>query len=264
MEQRNNIPKSPARIYWVVLSVLFVVLALVALQYSIFTVRSIREKMKSINEKEDVKLLGLDVETDTAYSRLYKEKSWLETRSQIAMTDSISLSVNLSDSTWQIELKGVVLDKAKIIDYKADRFFYQLGLGAYHHLLGKQAQADTVYSTIPKVPIVVKKAPKDTTEVDESIHIDTVDVEVVHWILKLDNSIVLKIEGVNPAASGGWWNGHKFWIQQLLTETKQNLARTLYFKSPEYLPEIRLEVSEADAKAFYRALPLNPLICIRL
>lgn len=248
------------------LIVIYTILAVIALQYTFFSVIAVRKRMDAINNEIDVKLLTpADAGKDTAWLRLYKEKDWLEARFQIARTDSISLSVDLSDSTMQIELKGVVLKKTKILDFDVDRFLYRLNAGAYHHLLGKQARADTVISSIPREPLIVKKAPKDTTEVEDGTAvIDTAKLEIVHWVLNLDNQMVLKIEGIDPGVGSDWWAGHRFWMFQNLKQTAKDLSRTILFKTPEYHPEIRLVIPEADARALYRALPVKPLVCIRL
>ncbi len=265
MREQNQHPgkKSPYRIF---LWIIFIILAVIALQYSVLSVSAVRHRMRLVNNEIDAQLLTDDKRSkDTAWLRLYKEKDWLETRFQIARTDSISMSVNLSDSTLQIELKGVVLKKTKILDFKADRFLYQLNPGAYHHLLGKQAKASAVVASIPKEPLIVKKAPKDTIEAEASATtIDSTKIEVVHWILKLDNQILLKIEGVDPAAKSDRWKSQKFWMSQNLSRTWNDLKQTMVFKKPDYFPEIRLVIPEADARAFYRALPVEPLVCIRL
>jgi hypothetical protein len=265
IENKKNMPELPTR-FRLALLVIYIVLAVIALQYTFFSVAAVRKRMKTINSQTDVKLLSsVEAKEDTAWLRLYKEKDWLETRFQIARTDSISMSVDLLDSTLQMELKGTVLKKSKILDFKADRFLYQLNPGAYHHLLGKQAKADTVISSIPKEPLIIKKAPKDTAEVEDgTAMIDTSKIEVVHWVLKLDNQVVLKIEGVDQDAKSDWWASQKFWLFQNLKQTGQDLRRTILFKTPEYYPEIRLIIPEADARAFYRALPVKPLVCIRL
>lgn len=256
--------KLPARFRYSLL-VVFIILAVIALQYTFFSVSGVRKRMEMINSQIDVKLLTTaDAEKDTAWLRLYREKDWLETRLQIARTDSISLSVNLPDSTLQIELKGVVLKKSKMLDFKADHFFYQLNPAAYHHLLGKQAMADTVVSSIPKEPLIIKKAPKDTADVQDAAAVDTTRIEIVHWIINLDNQVVLKVEGVDPASKSDWWEGQKFWISQNLRQTTHDLGKAILFKTPEYYPEIRIVIPEADAKALYRALPMRPLVCVRL
>ncbi|MEL7585963.1 MAG: hypothetical protein AAGU19_04555 [Prolixibacteraceae bacterium] len=264
-ENQKKIPALPPRFRRFFVAGV-IILAVIALQYTFLSVSAVRKRMKAINSEIDVKLLTpADVGKDTAWLRLYKEKDWLETRFQIARTDSISLSVNLSDSTMQIELKGVVLKKTKILDFEVDRFLYRLTPGAYHHLLGKQARADTVIASIPRQPLIIKKAPKDTTEVEDgTATIDTTKLEIVHWVLNLDNQMVVKIEGVDPGVRSDWWAGHRFWMFQNLKQTAKDLSRTVLFKMPEYQPEIRLIIPEADAKALYRALPVKPLVCIRL
>lgn len=238
----------------------------IALQYAVLSVLAVRQKMEAINEQVDVKLSAVNTQpVDSAWFELYKEKAWLETRVQIARTDSISLSVNLKDSVLQLELKGVVLKSVKIIDFSAEAFFYQLNPGAYHHLFGTQTQGGSNYSTIVKAPITIKKAPKDTSEVRTEVVaiIDSAKVEAVHWMLTLDNGVLFKIEGTDQYLKSDWWVGRKFWFWQDLHKIKQDLRQTVQFKVPEYQPEIRVHISEAEARAIYRALPVHPLICIR-
>ncbi|WP_423130503.1 hypothetical protein [Gaoshiqia sp. Z1-71] len=241
-----------------------VVLVFVAGQYTVLSVMAVREKMREINQQVDVQLSAMNNDSvNASLFEWYKEKNWLETRFQIARTDSISLSVNLKDSVVQLELKGVVLKTSKITDFKADQFFYRLNPGAYHHLFGVQAQTTGSLSTIPKEPLTVKKAPKDTTEV-ETAQADTAraKAEAVHWMMSLDKDVILKIEGTNQDSKVKW-NGQKFWFSQTIAEIRRDMSQTIRFKQPVYQPEIRLVIPEADAKAIYRALPVHPLVCIR-
>ncbi len=242
------------------------VLLVIAIQYAVLSVTSVRKKMEEINSQVDVRLSGIPADNvEETYFGLYKEKTWLETRFQIAKTDSISMAVNLKDSLLQIELKGVVLKASKITAFGIDGIFGQLSPGAYHHLFGVQAQAISGMSTIPKEPLVIKKAPKDSTEVTPpGTPSDTVKTEAVHWMLNLDNGIVLKIEGTDRYSRSDWWIGQRFWLWQDINAVKDELRETIRFKTPVYKPEIRLVVSEADAKAIYRALPQYPLVCVRL
>ena len=242
-----------------------VVLILLVVQYAVLSVMSVRRYLKTVYEQEDVTLLSGSKDADSTWFNDYKEKTWLETRFQITRTDSISLSLNLKDSLLQLELKGVVLKSSKIMDFKADRFFSLLNAGAYHHFFGVQASGESALSTIEKEPLTIKKAPKDTIEYNAQSHIakDSLDTEAVHWLLKLDNGIVLKIEGTDEYTNAEWWLGQQFWWKQNLVQLKKDLRKTLLFRIPDYQPEIAMVISEADAKAIYRALPTHPLICIR-
>lgn len=255
--------KHPVRRFFAVAIPL--VLVLIALQYAVLSIVSVRNHLKAVYELEDVQLLSGTFGSDTAYFNHYKEKTWLETRFQIAKTDSISLSVNLKDSVLQLELKGVVLKSSPLLDFKADQFFHELTPGAYHHFFGVQATGASALSTIEKEPLIVKKAPKDTAEFNAQSHIekDTTKLEAVHWLVKLDNGIVLKIEGTDELANTDWWGGKKFWWKQDFEQMKLDMRKTLVFKVPEYQPAISMVISEDDARAIYRALPQHPLICIR-
>ena len=52
--------------------------------------------------------------SDSAYLMLLKEKAFLQSRITMAETDSIYLTINLTDSTANIEISGVVVHKAKM------------------------------------------------------------------------------------------------------------------------------------------------------
>ena len=239
------------------------VLFLIALQYTLLSIISVHQLVTTVSTGSDFQP-SFDEINDTTWLNLYKEKTWLESRLRLAKTDSISLSINLKDSLMQLELKGVVLKSSKIIDSKSDRFFSMLSPTAYHYYFGTEATGENTKSTIEKMPIILKKAPKDSIEYANQNSIPESSInEEVHWILELNNGIVLQIEGT--AESGKqkkkWRNS--FWLKQNFYRIKTELRETLQFNVPEYNPTISFIVAEPDAKAIYRALPEKPLVCIR-
>ncbi len=243
-----------------------IVTAGITVQYAVFSVLAVKQKMKTFNQQVDTSLLPLnDKVMDSVTIDLFKKKVFLGTRFQMSKNDSINLSVNLKDSVLQLELKGVVLKSTKITNFEIDQVFYQLKPATYEHLFGKHSRATSDLSTIIKIPIVVKQAPKDTTEVKiQTAAIDPSKTAAVHWMLKLDKEIVLKIEGSDQFTGGDWWTEKKFWLHQDMENFNYKLSETIRFRTPEYYPEIRLAVSEAEAKAIYRALPNRPFVSIRL
>ncbi len=242
--------------------VLPVLLLLIFIQHSVLSVVAVRSHVRKELSEQESNTSGMDIR-DTALFNLYKEKTWLESRLKVAAEDSISLSVNLRDSVLQLELKGVVLKTSKIASFKADQFFMKLQPDLYHHLFGSVASGESALATIEKVPLTIKKAPKDSAEFASQNHaMDTLNAEDVHWLLELNNGIVLKIEGVgNPEEKSRLRN--KFWRHLDQKKVVDDLKKTLRFEVPEYQPSIALIVSEADARAIYRALPNKPSVCIR-
>jgi hypothetical protein len=261
METVNNINKNRSVKRWLVY-ILPALLLFVVVQYAVLSIVSVRSHLKTEFRDQDKKLAGIDIQ-DTTLFNLYKEKTWLESRLQVAGEDSISLSVNMKDSVLQLELKGVVLKTSKVIDFKADRYFTHLQPEAYHHLFGSVASGESALATIEKVPLIVKKAPKDTAEYASQSHVmDSVKTEEVHWLLTLNNGIILKIEGTDKGSASSRYR-NKFWWQLDMNQLKEDIRKTMLFKVPEYQPTIAMIVSEADARAIYRALPEKPSVCIR-
>ncbi|PTN08822.1 hypothetical protein [Mangrovibacterium marinum] len=242
-----------------------VILLLVAVQYVVLSIIAVRNYVKMLYQQEDVRLLSVAAEPDAETCTLYRDKTWLESRFQLTKADSISLSVNLKDSVLQLELKGVVLKSSKLIDFQIDELFRRLNIGAYHHYFGEPARGTSLLSTIARSPLVVKKAPRDSVEYANQQHIiATTRQEIVHWMLTLDNQIVLKIEGVDTDARSEWLQSKQFWWKQDLKQAKTDLQKTIRFKQPDYRPSISLILNEADAKAIFRALPDQPQVCVRL
>lgn len=239
-----------------------VILLSIAIQYTSLSTISVQKQLKTVSEIKDVDVPFYEVK-DSAWLSAFKDRNWIDCRLQTSKADSISLSVNLKDSILQLELKGVVIKTTSIIDFKADRFFQELNPVAYHHYFGEETMSTGMQATIEKIPVIVKKAPKDTLEYAAQSHVvDTLKREDVHWLIMLANGIELRVEGTETTAkSYSWQNG--FWLKQDYLRIKNNMDRTLKFQVPEYNPTLKLVISETDAKAIYRALPHQPKICIR-
>ena len=239
-----------------------VLLLLVALQYSIFSVISVRKQYQNICNLANNNI-PQPSEEDSIWIQLYKEKTWLESRLNSAKSDSICLAINLKDSVVQLELKGVVLLSSPMITYSTDRLLKELTPGGYHHLFSKETQAINALSTIEKVPLTIKQAPKDTIEYASQSHVvDSLPNEEVHWLMQFENGIELRIEGSDIGTQKKIWR-NKFWRKQDFATTIAKLNKTLKFETPDYKPGISVVISKADAKAIYRALPEKPYVNIR-
>lgn len=205
----------------------------------------------------------IDFQDSTVYS-LYKEKIWLESRIQLAGSDSMSLVVNIKDSLLQLELKGVVIKSVKMLNFKTDVYFTNPNALFYFPMLGSVSESILIESSIQKVPLIIKKAPKDPNEYNsqksnpDSLLMD----EDVNWTLYLNNGIVLKIEGLDNTKSTDYQR-NKFWRKWELSKIKRDLSRTILFKLPDYQPSIHIVITETEAKALYRAIPLQPATYIK-
>jgi len=238
-------------------------LLFISIQYIILSVVSVRRVFVAANSAEIGTQIDLNTK-DSLWLELYKQRNWLESRLKMAKSDSIYLSVNLQDSTLQLEIKGVVLKTSSIAELSYDSFFDALPAKAYHHYFGQEATGIQSFASIDKVPLTIKKAPKDSIEFAAQSQItDTLETREVNWLMKLDNGILLKISGINEEQVHKNGKG-SFWRKQKLQLVLNNLSKTLQFDVPEYNPSIEILVNEADAKAIFRAIPEQPMVCIRM
>lgn len=245
------------------LVVISALLLFITIQYIVLSVISVRRVFVAANSSEIGTQIDLNTK-DSLWLDLYKQKNWLESRLKMAKSDSIYLSINLQDSTLQLEIKGVVLKTSSIVELSYDRFFDALPAKAYHHYFGQETTGLETLASIEKVPLTIKKAPKDSIEFAAQSQItDTLETRDINWLMRLDNGIQIKIRGINEAQTTKN-SSSSFWRKQKLEKLRNDLSKTFRFEVPEYNPSIEIRVNEADAKAILRAMPEQPMVCIRL
>jgi hypothetical protein len=110
------------------------------------------------------------------------------------------------------------------------------------------------YSSIKKVPLVIKMAPKDTSEFKPDIIVDTADIEPVNYLMEAENGIrifVYQEEKLNP---GDRRHQFMFDLHCRVRNFFDDLKRICVFKVPEYHPFVKIRIPRTDAKILYRAL----------
>ncbi|HQG35913.1 MAG TPA: hypothetical protein PK094_01755, partial [Bacteroidales bacterium] len=101
---------------------------------------------------------------DSTFITLNREKSFYQARIAMATSDSVSLSVNLPDSSAILEINGVPVYNIKIIRARISKVFANSDEYAVSSMLSTPFNIIHDYSTIKKEPVVHKVAPRDTTE----------------------------------------------------------------------------------------------------
>jgi len=195
--------------------------------------------------------------TDSSYLKMLKEKAYYQSRVAIAETDSIYLTINLQDSSVNLEISGVSVHKARIVRLKASRLLKGANDYIITSLLSRPLTIESDVSSIEKEPLMIKMAPKDTSEYQPDIMPDTADYEPVNYILHLDHGmriLVYQDEKLNP---GDRIHLFIFDLRYRFRNTIKSLKSILTFKVPEYNPYIKLRLPRSDAKIIYRALPVH-------
>jgi hypothetical protein len=202
--------------------------------------------------------------SDSAYLKLLKEKAFYQSRVAMAETDSIYLTIDLPDSTVNLEISGVIVHKAKIKKMDICKILRNDKDYIISTMLSRPLTIKSDFSSIEKEPLMIKMAPKDTSEYQPDIMPDTADFEPVNFIMELDfgmRILVYQYEKLNP---GDRMHLFTFDLRYRFKNTIESLKSIFTFKIPEYYPYIKLRLPRNDAKIIYRALPVNGQIGVYL
>jgi len=214
----------------------------------------IREKYGFVQDKK--KPVDERIFLDSAFLSTMKEKAYFQSRVAMAETDSIYMTINLADSTVNLEISGVVVHTTDIIKQQISSILKRDEYPVLN-MLSAPFVIERDYSTIMKEPLMIKMAPKDTSEYQPDIIPDTADFEPVNFILVMDNGINIYVYQEEKLRFGDGFRRFVFDLRDRLKYTAASMAGTASFRVPDYRPFIRIRLARADAKRIYRALPYH-------
>ena len=247
--------------------VLISIISVFIIYYSVMSMISPVRKLEQIKnefgaktaEKSEVEQRIL---MDSTYLKLLKEKAFLQSRIVMAETDSIYLTLNLADSTANIEISGVVVHKAKMKSVKTSKILKTGNENAILSMLATPFTISHAFATIKKEPVMIKMAPKDTSEYKPDIMPDTSITEPVNYILEMNGGIRIYVYQEENVKLSDKMSHLSFDINDRLRDTWSALKRVAVLKVPEYHPFIKIRLSRTDAKIIFRAIPKNGQIAV--
>jgi hypothetical protein len=197
--------------------------------------------------------------------RKENERAFEQTRLSLAEKDSIYMILDVPDSLLLLEIKGVTVKKTPIINLEISNRF---SLISHENLLPWISQSFTLerdLSTIPKAPIVVKQAPKDTIEAAKmSSKPAAPDSTNVFFTLYFDRNLVLEIEQSEPPEKGAT---EKVETYQKIKRKESTRSVFEMLRNPQQSDQpmlVKLVISEPEARAIYRAVPTNTRLILKL
>jgi hypothetical protein len=239
----------------------------VILFYTLMTMLAPSKKMNSLKDefgyKQDEKVKINDtIFTDSTYMSLFRELAFLKARTSIAETDSIYLTMNLADSGVTLEISGVTVARTKLARLSASKMFRERNSYVITSMLSKPFTISRNFASIPKEPLMIKMAPKDTSEYKPDIIPDTADYEPVNFIMEMDNGTVVYVYQEEKLNTGDGLHLFFFDLRYRMYDAWRNIKSVFTFRVPEYHPFIKVRLPRADAKIIYRALPEHGQIAV--
>jgi hypothetical protein len=264
METENTNKKHRGTITFIVLISLILIFIV---YYSVMSMISPVRKLAEIKNEIGIKTAeknGIEqkILKDSSYLRLLKERNFLQSRIVMAQTDSIYLTLNLIDSIANLEISGVVVHKAKMSHIETSKMLIADHDNSLLSIMPSPFIISQSFATIKKEPVMIKMAPKDTSEYKPDIMPDTSITEPVNYILVMKSGIRIYVYQNENVKLNDRISQFKFDLNDRLRDTWSALKSVSTLKVPEYHPFIKIKLSRTDAKIIYRSIPKNGQIAV--
>lgn len=195
------------------------------------------------------------------------EESFLLSQLQMAKSDSIALCIDLTDSLLSLQIRGVNVRDCKIRRFHTSHAFKHLrGKGLIIDWLSSPFTLLNEWATIPKVPIKVKQAPKDTLEASKSKSEPYAELgkNDVFLSMKFNRNLFIRINQIEtPSLRGRIWKC-LYSLKLKLYVIEDRMLSLLHSRLPTNALWIEVNIPQNDAIAIYRALPRNTTLALRL
>ena len=197
---------------------------------------------------------------------LKNEELFLKSQLSMAKRDSINLIVNLVDSTVSLNIQGVTIRDCKIYQFKMSQAFKHIEANPkLFDWLAEPFNLKDEWATAAKVPITIRKAPRDTIEAKkykrEPAALDQPDIL---FTMQFDRNLFLRVHQIEPITFKGWlrrWLYNRILFLNMYADT---FIAFFHLTIPQNPFWIEIEISKNDALAIYRALPSNAALALRL
>jgi hypothetical protein len=264
METENDNKPSVGKIIFLILVIIsslfivyFSVMSMLGPSHKLAELTKEFSPEKPSDTKEDRRIL-----TDSSYLRLIRERAFLQSKIIMAESDSIYLTINLADSIMDLEISGVVVHQAKMSSFKASSILTKGNENIISAMLSTPLTIESDMSTIKKEPVMMKMAPKDTSEYKPDIMPDTSLTEPVSYIFEMTNGTRIYVYQEEDDKRSDRISLFRFDLNDRLNLTWEAIKRSAAFKVPDYHPFVKIKLPRSDAKIIYRAIPKNGQITL--
>ncbi len=194
------------------------------------------------------------------------ERNVLMNQIQMAKSDSIGLYIDLVDSIVALQIKGVNVRECKIQRFEISPAIKHLkAKGTLINWLETPFTLEQEYATLPKAPIKIVTAPKDTIEANErKTEPPVIEKSDVQIKLLFSRSLVVEIKQLEAPSAVGHLRNFYHTVQTKVALLREMLAAYLKLQPYQVALRIELDLSQADSKAIYRALPQHAALALRL
>jgi len=264
------------RPYSLIYTWLFIVLACFVIYYTLIIAVIPVMNYKYIIPEQKPKSKGPKHDLSVYYSlpdslidrskELANKEAYLLAKLEMTRNDSICMALDLKDSTVSLIVQGTTIYSSKITSYKSSSIFAKNDPFLTSLYFSWPFKIKEYSSSVPKIPVIIRKAPKDTIEaasLPEPGQLEE-NQQFISFQIKLDRKLGITFEQ-DSISDHIDRRTIKHYIHQLKKVKKKAVRDALIRAGPmEYLPEIHVKLNRQAALVIFRAIPENADIAIRL
>jgi hypothetical protein len=189
----------------------------------------------------------------------------LDSRLSLSQNDSIAIFVSLPDSLLNLVLQGVTIHQSKISHIGSDRLLSKPGKASLYKYLSAPLMIKSYRSSIVKIPVVIKHAPKDTSEANSSKYVPQLPPdEYVKYSLYTDKLLKIIIQQEEKVSGKQRLTALAFKCSEKANIFAGTAFSIFKFRIPDYYIYIHLKIPGNDARTIFRALPENASLVLEL
>lgn len=198
--------------------------------------------------------------------RLILDEAFWKSRVELSGRGAPYLVLDLVDSLAVIEVRGVAVrrcriqafEKSALVDRRLERREFRERLARPFGIIEELA-------TLPKEPIRIEEAPKDTLEAQQLGPRKFIpEAPDLFYILRIDGGLTLDLRQAEPPAEAAKALEDSLRWQARRTEAWGAFTALAKRQLPPHEPVISLTLPREDIKAIYRALLAEAGLAIRL
>lgn len=245
--------------------------AIALLAFILFGLVPAHREAEKISAVAEMKSGGKDSELPKETFNLIEEvrasehhEAYLRSTLKLSRKDSIALFIDLNDSLAFLSLKGVYLFQSKISKIKISKGLKKLPYFLRDSLYSGPLQVVEEISSIEKFPVVVKKAPKDTSEANQTGAAPVLPIQNDVFVLfSFSNNMVIEIDQEEDELAGTRRAYRQYKRQYRRWFLSENISALFDPEKSGYIYHITIKLPREDARSIYRALPLKPYVVVR-
>jgi hypothetical protein len=198
--------------------------------------------------------------------RLILDEAFWKARLELSGRGAPCLAVDLVDSLAILEVRGVIVRRCKLAGIERGALVARrLQKREFRERLARPFGVLSEVGSLPKEPIQIEIAPKDTLEAQQTGPRKLVpESPDLHYILRIDGGLTLDLRQIETPAPAAFEEEERLRWQARKDEAWAAFTALVQRQLPPHETVITLHLARDDIKAIYRALIPEAGLALRL